>query len=167
WLFCWLNEWLALSVIVIVLLLLSLCMLTIRLRLELDDEPVQTIVFVWWPIVFYLGWITVATIACVAAWLVSTGYRGGAIGEELWTIIMIAIACIIFLVLLKNRNLREAALVGVWAFIAIAVKQWQLHHNVSVAAIIASLILLVAAGIHAYKNRRSNILAKIQRGEWK
>ncbi|HEX8461273.1 MAG TPA: hypothetical protein VF623_07580 [Segetibacter sp.] len=167
WLFCWLNEWFAISVIVILLLLICLCILTVRLRLELDDEPAQTILFVWWPIAIYVGWIIVATVACVAAWLVSAGYDGGAIGAETWTIIMIAIATGLFLLLLKTRNLREAALVGIWAFIAIAVKQWQLHNNISVTAIIASFVLLLATSIHGYKNRATNVASKIGRGEWK
>ena len=166
WLICWLNEWLGLSVIAIVLLLVCLCMLTVRLQLEVNDEPAGTILFVWWPIAFYLGWIMVATIACVAAWLVSTGFKGGGIGEETWTIAMIAVAASIFLYLLKTRNLRETSAVGVWAFIAIAVKQWQQHQAVSVAAIIASIILLVAIMVHAYVNRKSKVLAKIAMGEW-
>jgi hypothetical protein len=87
WLFCWLNEWLGLSVIVIPLLLICLCVLTVRLRLELDDVPVQIILFVWLPITVYLGWIMVATIAGVAAWLVSLGFQGGFIRAELWTIL--------------------------------------------------------------------------------
>ncbi|GEO08207.1 hypothetical protein SAE01_07030 [Segetibacter aerophilus] len=166
WLFCWLNEWLGLSVIVIVLLLICLCVLTVRLRLELDDDPVQIIFFVWWPITVYLGWIMVATIACVAAWLVSIGFQGGFVAPETWTITMIVIATALFLYLIRKRNLREASLVGVWAFIAIAIKQWQVHQTISITAITASIVLLVAATIHGYKNRETSPVAKLQRGEW-
>lgn len=166
WLFCWLNEWLGLSVIVILLLLICLCVLTVSLRLAVDDEPVQIILFVWWPITVYLGWIMVATIACVAAWLASLGFEGGFISPEMWTITMIVIATALFLLLLKKRNLREASMVGIWAFIAIAVKQWQPHHTISVTAIIASLVLLVATTIHGYKNRASSPFAKLRRDEW-
>jgi hypothetical protein len=165
WLVCWLSEWILLSVIVIFLILICLCILTVRLRLELDDEPVQTILFVWWPIAIYFGWMMVATIACVAAWLVSTGYRGGAIGEETWTMVLIVIATALYLLLIWRRNLREAATVGVWAFIAIAVKQWQLNNGIAISALIASLILLVAISIHAYRNREYNVFAKISRRE--
>lgn len=167
WLICWLNEWLGLSVMVIVLLLVCLCVLTVRLQLELNDEPVQIILFVWWPITFYLGWVMVATIACVAAWLVAIGYRGGVIEEVIWTIIMIAVATFLFLLLIKTRNLREASMVGIWAFIAIAVKQWQVHNNISVAAIIASFILLAVTTLHGYINKRTSVILKISRGEFK
>lgn len=166
WLFCWLNEWLGLSVIVILLLLICLSVLTVRLRLELDDEPVQIILFVWWPVTVYLGWIMVATIACFAAWLTSLGFNGGVAGEEILTIIMIAIATALFLVLIKKRNLREASIVGIWAFVAIAIKQWQLHYTISVTALIASFVLLIAVTFHGYKNKESNPFSKLHRGEW-
>ena len=166
WLYCWINEMLALSVILILLLLFCLCMLTVRLRLELDDEPVRTIFFVWWPVVIYLGWMMVASIACIAAWLVDTGWRGGEFGEVAWTILMVAVATILYLFLVRKRNMREAAIVGIWAFIAIAVRQWENHNNISIAAIIASVILLAATAIHAYKSRNYSPLAKLKRGEW-
>jgi len=167
WLYCWTHEQLALSVLVILLLLFALCMLTVRLGAELTDQPVITIFFVWWPIAFYLGWMMVATIACIAAWLTGTGWHGGAIGEETWTIIMIAIATLLYLLLVVRRNLRETAMVGIWAFIAIAVRQWQDHNNIAIAAIVASIVLFIVITIHAYKNRYCNPFVKIKRGEWK
>jgi hypothetical protein len=166
WLYCWINEQLAWSVLIILLLLYTLCMLTVRLRAELDDEPVRTILFVWWPISFYLGWIMVASIACIAAWLVSKGWHGGAVGEEAWTIIMIAIASALYVLIVITRNLREAASVGIWAFIAIAVKQWHAHNNIGVAAVIASIVLFIVVTVHAIKNSRYNPIAKVKRGEW-
>lgn len=165
WIFFWTNEMIGWSVVLIILLLLSLCVLVIRLRLELDDEPVRTILFVWWPIVFYTGWMLTATVACIAAWLVYTGWNGGAIGEDVWTIIMIAVACALYLFLVNKRNMREAALVGIWAFVAIAVRQWNVHQNIALTAIAASIILLAATAIHGYKNRYYAPSAKIKRGE--
>jgi len=167
WLYCWINEMLTLSVILILVLLASLCVLTVRLGLELNDEPVFTILFVWWPITFYLGWMMVATIACISAWLVAIGWRGGAPGETIWTIIMIAVSTIIYFWLVIKRNLREAAAVGIWAFIAIAVRQWKLHSDIATVAIIAALILLIVTGIHGYKNRYYSPFSKIKRGELK
>jgi hypothetical protein len=80
---------------------------------------------------------------------------------------MIVVAAILYLLLVYRRNMREAALVGIWAFTAIAVRQWQQHNNISIAAIIASAVLLVAVSIHGYKNLNTAVFAKIKRGEWK
>ena len=166
WIYFWVNEITAWAVVFIFLLLMSLIILTIKLRLELDDEPVRIIFFVWWPIAFYLGWIMVATIACVSAWLVSIGWSGW-LRQDTWTIIMIAIASIFYLILLVKRNMREASIVGVWAFIAIAIRQWNIHFNISIAAIIASIILAVASLSRAYKNRYYLPSKKLRRSEWK
>lgn len=167
WLICWTNEQLGWSVVLIFLLLFCLCKLTINLRLELDDEPALTIFFVWWPVVVYLGWIMVATIACTASWLVFKGWHGGNISEANWAIIMIIIATVIYLLLIKKRNLREAALVGVWAFVAIAVRQWDSNHNVAIAALAAALVLFITSSVHGFINRRLSVMAKMQEGVWK
>ncbi|MEO8109598.1 MAG: hypothetical protein ABI594_06200 [Ginsengibacter sp.] len=166
WVYCWTSEMMGLSVILILLLLLSLILLTISLRLELDDVPVRNIFFVWWPVTFYLGWIMVASIACIAAWLKSISWNGFALPGNTWTIILIIISSILYLLLIRNRNMREAAIVGAWAFIAIAVKQSDLNKDISIAAVIAASCLLLASVIHVYKNRKYNIFSKLQRGEW-
>ena len=167
WLYCWINEMLGCTVVIICFLLICLIILSKKLRLELDDEPVRTILFVWWPVTFYLGWIMVAVIACISAWLVSIGWEGGSLPSNAWTIILIAVACFLYLILIFKRNMREAAAVGVWAFIAISVRQWHLHFDIAVAALIASLILITVSAIHVNKNRYYVIRAKLKRGEWK
>lgn len=167
WVYLWLNEMLGWCVILILLLLICLIILTVRLRLELDDEPVRTIFFVWWPITFYLGWIMVATIACVSAWLVSINWLGFNLPPDVWTIIMIAIASVLYLALTFKRNMREASIIAIWAFIAIAVRQWNLHFDIASAAIIASIVLAFASVRHTYKNRYYGIGPKLLRHEWK
>ncbi len=166
WVYLWIHEILGWCVVIIFLLLLYLIILTIRLRLELDDEPVRTIFFVWWPITFYMGWIMVATIACISAWLVSINWRGFNLPQDMWTIIMITVAGIFYLALTLKRNMREASLIGIWAFIAIAIRQWDSHFDIAVTAIIASLILAFASMAHAYKNRYYGVGSKLGRNEW-
>lgn len=167
WVYCWVNEWLGWSVILILILLFSLIKLTINLRLELDDEPVRTLLFVWWPISIYLGWIMVATIACIASWLVSINWNGFGIKPAIWCIVMIIVAGIIYVWLNQKRNLREAASVGIWAFVAIAVRQWNMHAGIAITAVIVSAILTALILLRGYKNRYYSPFAKIRRGEWK
>lgn len=167
WVYCWVHEWLGLSVILILTLLLSLIILVIKLRLELDDEPVRTILFVWWPIAIYTGWIMVATIACIASWLVYINWNGFNMAPDFWCMIMIIIASLLYVFLIRKRNLRESAGVGLWAFIAIAIRQWNEHKNIAITAIIVSAILFILIFQHGYKNRYYAPSAKIKRGEWK
>ena len=167
WVYFWINEELKWCVVLILILLLSLIILTLKLKLELFDEPVRTIFFVWWPIAFYLGWIMVATIACIASALVYVGFTNNGIREDLWAIVMIVVAMLLYIVLIQKRNLRESAMVGVWAFIAIAVRQWGAYNDIAITAIIAAAVLLILSTRHGNKNKYYSPFEKIKRNEWK
>ena len=147
-----------LSVLLILVLLFSLVQLTIRLRLEKWNASFRIIAFVWWPISIYLGWIIVAAVANISVFLVSLGWYGGFLPEQVWAILMIIAATAIYLILIKTRNIREAAVVGIWALMAIAVKQWQLNNEIVIAALTASAILIVVIAVHAFKNRKTSPL---------
>lgn len=167
WIYAWINEMMGLSVVLILLLLFTLVVLTVRLRLEIWDAPVRTIAFVWWPICIYIGWIIVATVANISAFLVSLNWEGSFLPASTWTVVMIVATAVIYLLLIYFRNMREAAMVGVWALIAITVRQWQLQQSIVIAAIVAAVILFLAVSIHGYVNRNTSPFEKIKRGEWK
>lgn len=156
WVVLFLNDQLILSMLIMVIVFFSLLKATLAANLERWDAPAKTIAFVWWPISFYFGWITVAAIANASALLVKLGYDGSPIGAESWTILLMIIATIIYLLMIYKRNMREYALVGIWALIAIAVKNWETGNSISYWAIGLSLILFIYISIHGFKNRKSN-----------
>ncbi len=153
WIYTWTSEQLGLSVIVMLVLFLSLLILMFKLRLEIWDAPLDTIAFVWWPICLYLGWIIIALVANISAWLISLNAFPGFQVE--WTIFILLIATIIYLFITWSRNLREAALVGVWAFVAIAHKQIDNESLIAYVAIGLSVVLVISSGIHAFKNKKT------------
>lgn len=161
WIFAWLNEYLLLSVLIMMFLLFSLIRIIYNTRMELDDEPLKVIAFVWWPFSFYSGWIAVALIANVAAYLTSIGWNGFGISEITWTIIMILIAGVINLVITWTRNMREFALVGVWALVAIAVANWNDQPSVVVTALVVAAVLFVSSSVHGYQNRETSPWKKL------
>ncbi|MEO7044648.1 MAG: hypothetical protein ABI091_05025, partial [Ferruginibacter sp.] len=55
-----------------------------------------------------------------------------------------------------KRNMREFALVGVWALIAIAVSNKNGAHSIVYSAIIVAGTLFISTSVHAYKNRKYN-----------
>lgn len=165
WIVSWLNEFIGISIILMLILLSTLILLTVKLRLETWDAPLRIIAFVWWPVCIYIGWIIVATVANIAAFLVSINWNGGFLQADTWTIVMIAAATLIYLLLIYFRNMREAAMVGVWALIAISVRQWQNHQSIVVAAIVAAVILFIAVAVHGFKSRDTSLLLKMKRGE--
>lgn len=161
WIFAWLNEFLLLSVGIMILLLFSLVKIILNTRMELDDEPLPVIAFVWWPFSFYSGWISVALIANIAAYLTSVGWNGFGISEVTWTIIMILIAGLINLAITWTRNMREFALVGVWALAAIAVSNWDKESSIVMTALIVAAALFVSSSIHGYQNRETSPWKKL------
>ncbi|MBC7555605.1 MAG: tryptophan-rich sensory protein, partial [Chryseobacterium sp.] len=134
WVFLWLFGYTGISCVFIFLLLFSLLKVIMNNRMEIWDAPAKTIVLLWWPFVFYAGWVTVASIANVAAFLVKINWDGSGISPEIWTIIMIIIATIINITVVYTRNLREFATVGIWALIAIAVPNYESHKLISYVA---------------------------------
>jgi len=158
WVFAWLYDYIGLSVIIMIVLLFSLIKIILNTRMELDDLPLKKIAFVWWPFCLYSGWITVALIADTAAWLTKIHWSGFGISGISWAVIMILVAAIINLGVTWIRNMREFALVGSWALIAIAVANWNEAEAVVITAIAAAVVLFISSGIHAYIHRKSNPL---------
>lgn len=71
----------------------------------------------------YLGWISVATIANVAAWLVSISWSAWGISPVTWTMTMIVIATLLgTTMLLKHRDI-FFNLVILWALYGIMSKR--------------------------------------------
>lgn len=161
WVFAWLYDYTGLSVIIMIVLLLSLIKIIFNTRMELDNLPLKKIAFVWWPFCLYSGWITVALVADIAAWLTKIHWNGFGLSGIFWATIMIIVAGIINLIVTWNRNMREYALVGAWALIAIAVANWNQQQTIQIIAIVVAVILLISSGIHGYKNRRTNPLKNL------
>lgn len=155
WVLAWLYDYTGTSVLIMLVLLFSLLKIVINTRMELDEVPIKKLVFLWWPFSIYSGWITVALIANISAWLTKTGWDGWGFSDIFWAIIMIIIAGAINLFMTWSRNMREYAIVGVWALVAIAVANWNTEQSIVQAALIVALIIFVSTGLHAFQNRRS------------
>lgn len=166
WVVVWVHGALGWSVLLMFFLLFSLIRLVDRLRLEIWDAPLRIISFVWWPICVYIGWIVLATFTNVAVHLDSLGLLAKVLSPELWAIFVLVLAAGVYLFLTWWRNMREAALVGVWGLVAIAYKQWGQHEGVAFSALLAAVILLANAGYHAFRNKDTSPFVKWKRGEW-
>lgn len=96
------------------------------------------------PFSLLLGWISVATIANVAAALTASGVTGGALGPAPWAIAMIAVAALLAIAIaLRYRDPIVPAVVA-WAAYAICVADTQAT-AVATAAVIAAIACLAAA----------------------
>ncbi|MDT0555377.1 tryptophan-rich sensory protein [Patiriisocius hiemis] len=156
WCYLFVTDYIGLSVLVIFFLLFCLLKIVVKNSMELWDAPISVITFLWWPFVIYSGWLTVACIANVAAYLVKIGWDGFGISHVIWTCILIVIATVINLLITWKRNMREFALVGAWALVAIAVANWNTQETVKYIALISAGMLVLSSSIHAFINRDTN-----------
>ena len=155
WLWAWLTENTGLSVIFILINMASLIIVTLKLNMEQWDAPIPLIVFVWWPISLYGGWIAVATIANLAAYLSKIGWVQ-IFNEVTWTVLMIILATLINLLMVFLRNMREFAAVGVWALMAISVRHSNQISLIQWTAISCAVILSAVIFFHGLRNWKTN-----------
>ena len=150
---CWVLAWLygctGLSVLLMAILLGALLRIVVLTDMELTDPLWPEIVFVWWPFCLYTGWITVAILANIAAWLVKLGVGVSALGA----IGLLVVAGAVYLFMTWKRNMREYAFVGVWALAAIARADWHRAPAVAGVAVALAIVLFISSSIHGYKNR--------------
>ncbi|SDD59980.1 hypothetical protein SAMN05421636_101161 [Pricia antarctica] len=161
WVFAFAYEYTGLSVLIMLGILGSLIKIILNTNMERWDAPIGIIAFVWWPICLYSGWIAVATIANISAYLSKLGWDGGFLSESAWTIVMILIATALNLVMIKTRNMREFAAVGVWALFAIYIRHKGDMETIAYTALAGSIVLLLAIAIHGYQNRKTNPAFKL------
>lgn len=152
WLWFWLNEQTLISVLVMLVILWALTMIIIRLNMKIG-EPVQGIkLLVWIPISLYAGWITVATVANISAYLAKIGWNGAPLNEETWALIMIVVATGINLWMIFQRNLWEFALVGVWALVAISVRHWGVIPVLQWGALLGGIVIIAGVIIRGLRS---------------
>jgi hypothetical protein len=163
WVGFWLEEMILISVVCMLGILISLIMCLRKLDMEVWDAPFPIIAFVWWPLCLYSGWISVATIANFSAWLNSSFEI--AMGTQItWTIVIIVAAAAINLLMIIYRCMREFAIVGAWALVAIYMRHSGELTSIAYTALGGAILLLVAAGIHGSQNTDTNPFFKMQ--EW-
>ncbi|WP_313247748.1 TspO/MBR family protein [Sporosarcina ureae] len=117
WIFLWHYEYLLLSVIVMLLMLLTLIKInTITFDASLTRREAF---FIKLPFSIYFGWITIATIANITAFLVSIEWDGLGLSDVTWTIIILFVgAAIGILTTIRCQDIAYA-LVLIWAYYGI------------------------------------------------
>jgi len=93
------------------------------------------------PFSIYLGWISVATIVNVASALYSSNWNGWSISATTWTVIMLIVGAIIGAIVALQRGDVALTLVFVWAYVAIAIRQFTIP-AIWITAIVAAIVLV-------------------------
>ena len=149
WIFLWHYEYVGLSLLMMIVLLLSLLALYVRLNIGRSIVSMGERLCVHVPFSVYLGWITVATIANVTAFLVSIHWDGFGISALNWTIIIITVGTLLTILMLTLRKDIAFSLVVLWAFFGIWMKQSDTTIDVNIATTITIAMILIAFGLLA------------------
>jgi translocator protein len=153
WTFVFVQEQIGLSFAILLLLIGSLYTLLWRLNIAREHPPLATLLCVWWPLLLYTGWVTVATVVNAASWLESLGITLSSMVAN----IVLIILTLVLMVLLVKRNVRELVIASTWGVAAIGAEQIQqsADQSIAVTAFVSAGILLFAVAFHAYRNRQA------------
>ncbi len=164
WLFLWQYDFITVSVGVMFALLGVLTAIYLRLNIGRSNARLAEKLCVHLPFSVYLGWITVASIANVAAALVSVGWDGFGFSAETWAIAAMSIALTATLVVIISRRDIAYSLVIIWALGGIAVKQNTSQSVVitaEIGVIVTLIVLVLAIAIHRLIFKKKKLRDKI------
>ncbi|PSL25984.1 hypothetical protein B0H99_1209 [Planomicrobium soli] len=145
WLFLWHYEFFSWSIVAMAAYLLSI----IGLYLQYDNTERK--VTERMPVSVNLGWLIVATITNINYVLTYYNWSGWGLSDQLWTVIMLTVATAIALHIRFHHFDIALALVFIWAFIGIAVKNGTNELLVTTASLFLSGV--IATGILLIKKR--------------
>ena len=103
--------------------------------------------------IVYLGWISVATIANITAWLVSIGWKGLGIPEEGWSTTMMATAILLGVLFIRFGRGHAYAWVIAWALFGIHGSQAAGSFAIGQLALGGIAILLLYSAYYKYMDR--------------
>ena len=148
WIFAWHYNVIWLSLVFMLVVLASLIMIATRLREE--EFSLKEKAFIRLPFSIYFGWITVATIANVTTFLVSIGWGGFGIPDQVWMVIILLVGAAIGIARMTRDRDIAYGLVIIWAYAGILNKHISpaefagQYPAVIITAIIGIIMLVVA-----------------------
>jgi hypothetical protein len=148
WILAWHYEIVGLSVVIMLIFLITLIAIYFRLQIGKINASKTVRYFVHLPFSIYLGWISIATIANITAFLVDIGWNGFGLNAQIWTVIVIIVGLALAIIMLLKRRDIYYCLVVDWAFLGILLKR--LSETVEAQSVILITIIgmaLITAGI--------------------
>ena len=160
WIFSWHYYRISISLLLIVIILA--CLIKIADTIGKEQLLLKEKAFIGVPFSVYFGWITVATIANVAAFLVSIGWDGFSIPDQIWTVLVVLIGAAIGIMRMFQDRTIPYGLVFIWAYVVIWIKHTSpggfagQYSAIITTVIIAIILFIVAEAAVIYKRRNQN-----------
>ena len=144
-----------LTVAIILVLLLVLCRIVVLLHRTPSPGWLEALV-VDGTLGLYLGWVTVATVANIAAALADSRFDGGPLSPEVWAVVLcVAVAVIGSLLALRLGGRLAPTLAIAWglAWIAVGRSAGEPESQVTAVAAIAAAVVVVLVTLLARARR--------------
>ena len=125
WVLAFMYEFLGISMFLMIVQLYSLARIHWILKIFQPQKTASSKWFTQVPLTLYFAWISVATVANAAAFLVSVGWDGGPLTGADWTVVLIIIICFISSFMIWRRKNPYYGLIVMWAFYGIQLKRKQ------------------------------------------
>lgn len=150
WIVAWHYRMVFLSVLIMLVILY--CLIIISTKLSKTTLSMKEKLFIKLPFSIYFGWITVATIANITALLVSIGWNGWGISEEMWTVIVMIVGLLTGITTMVNNKDIAYGLAIIWAYAGILIKHlsptgFNGQYNAVMITAIGSIVVLALTAV--------------------
>ncbi len=149
WILAWHYLMVLLSVVIMIFLLITLIFLyyeTNKYNYNLGYR-----IFVKGTVSIYLGWISIATIANITAYLVSINWSGWGIPELIWIIIMLLVGLVLTLAFTYYQRNLLYNLVIIWAYAGIIIKRVETDFSSTYPIVVTASISILVILFYTYK----------------
>lgn len=154
WVITWLYDYVLLTIPIMVVLFIALFKIIVNTKMALKKTTIANNVFLKLPFYIYSGWISIALVANIAAFLKKIQWNGFGISETSWAIIMFIATAVIHLFMIYKRNMPAFGIVAVWALIAIAAANKEVNNTVYMGAIIFAAFIFINVVIQLFKSKK-------------
>ncbi|WP_409227927.1 hypothetical protein [Gudongella sp. SC589] len=120
WIYNWHHGNIGLTLVLMLVILASLIVIVLTLRSMTTTG--DRMLWARLPFSVYFGWITIATIANITAFLVDMGWDGFGIPENIWTVAVLAVGLLIGGTTIWRLQDKAYGAVMVWAYMGILLK---------------------------------------------
>ena len=127
WILAWHYRILPLTLLIMLGLFASLLLLARWTEGSFPEDSGRRFLHAW-TVGIYFGWISVALIANITAFLVYLGWRGGPLSESFWTMAVISAGTLIAVLRTWIQRDYPFALVFLWAYSGILIKRYGHSH---------------------------------------
>ena len=140
WIYFWLQDFIGICLLLMVILLYVLTTMLTRITPKKGPTTLKKLLTTT-PFTLYGGWVCVAMISNVAAFLVKLGWKH-TMEDAVWTGLLIIIAGIINILLSWRYRAIAFGLAGAWGLSAVAINNLDNNYTVSVIGILTAIAIL-------------------------